>query len=216
MAASDGTLVYLDLGGAGGAQWQLVWIDRQGTKIGAIGEPHGTLNSPALSPDGRLVAVTADRRYLGLRHRARNKDPVEQVRREVDMRSRFGRLTETYVAFTSNRAGTEDGQEIVSRKADGSGEVEVLAASPKWLGRLVPGRQAPALSHRRRWRWRSLVSGTQRGYRRSGSHTRSCRRRRSERPRQGSHRTAGLSPTFRHESGRPEVNVQPFVDGRRA
>ena len=43
----------------GGAAWrQLVWVDRTGKILGAIGSPDDTaLFSPELAPDGRRVAV---------------------------------------------------------------------------------------------------------------------------------------------------------------
>ena len=53
--AADQTLVYLD--GTGSGHQQLVWLDRRGNKTGEIGQPQESLRDPALSPDGRLVAV---------------------------------------------------------------------------------------------------------------------------------------------------------------
>jgi Tol biopolymer transport system component len=43
---------------AEGAARQLRWFDRAGTARGAFGEPNATLSKPALSPDGRRLAVT--------------------------------------------------------------------------------------------------------------------------------------------------------------
>jgi len=39
---------------------QLVWVDRTGRILGPIGQPQRSITSPALSPDGRLVAVRSD------------------------------------------------------------------------------------------------------------------------------------------------------------
>ena len=36
---------------------QLMWFDREGQVLGSLGEPHDTIGAPALSPDGRRVAV---------------------------------------------------------------------------------------------------------------------------------------------------------------
>ena len=55
--AADETLVYLDSSGSG--QQQLVWLDRRGEKTGEIGQVQEAIGSSALSPDERLVAVTA-------------------------------------------------------------------------------------------------------------------------------------------------------------
>ena len=53
--AEDGTLVYVDL--SGGGREQLVWRDREGKKLEVIGRPQDRIVFPALSPDGRHVAV---------------------------------------------------------------------------------------------------------------------------------------------------------------
>ena len=55
--ASVNTLAYRVGGGAGGVQ--LTWFDRQGKALGTVGDP-GMIQRPAISPDGRTVAV--DRR----------------------------------------------------------------------------------------------------------------------------------------------------------
>ena len=52
--AADGTFAYV---GAEG-QRQLVWRDREGGRIGAIGQPQRDLQYPSLSPDGRYIAAT--------------------------------------------------------------------------------------------------------------------------------------------------------------
>jgi Tol biopolymer transport system component len=56
MAVSpDGSLVYL--AGIFGGQSRLVWKDRQGTLLGNLGEPTGTIVDVELSPDGTRVAT---------------------------------------------------------------------------------------------------------------------------------------------------------------
>ena len=50
--ASDGTLVYRDE-----STQQLVWLDRSGARMGTVGLPASGMYYPALSPDGRRVAV---------------------------------------------------------------------------------------------------------------------------------------------------------------
>ena len=54
--ARDGTLMYLTV--RGGLQ-QLIWKDRKGTKLSAIGQPQQHIEIPRLSPDGRQVVVNA-------------------------------------------------------------------------------------------------------------------------------------------------------------
>ncbi len=53
--AGDGTLVYVDF--SGGGRQQLAWRDREGKKLEVIGQPQDRIVFPALSPDGRQVAV---------------------------------------------------------------------------------------------------------------------------------------------------------------
>lgn len=50
--SNDGTLVYLD-----SPLEQLVWVDRSGKRTGLAGEPKQGMFYPAISPDGRFVAV---------------------------------------------------------------------------------------------------------------------------------------------------------------
>ena len=55
--ALDGTLVYLQ-GTAVTGRWRLVWKDREGSRLGEIGEPHDvSISYPGLSPDGSRVVV---------------------------------------------------------------------------------------------------------------------------------------------------------------
>ncbi len=53
--AADQTLVYLD--GIGLGRERLVWLDRAGNKTGEIGVTRQKFDTPAISPDGRFVAV---------------------------------------------------------------------------------------------------------------------------------------------------------------
>ena len=55
--ASDGTLVYVE-GGTVADRWRLVWKDREGNRLGEIGEPHDAgIAYPGLSPNGSRVVV---------------------------------------------------------------------------------------------------------------------------------------------------------------
>ncbi len=125
--AADQMLVYLD--GTGLGQQQLVWLDRRGEKTEEISQAQEVIGSPALSPDGRLVAVTATE--------GSNQDVwVYDIARGV--RTRFSSAPESdrrpvwspagdEVAFISYRAGNPD---IFLRQTDGSGEEKALAATP--------------------------------------------------------------------------------------
>jgi Tol biopolymer transport system component len=54
MASRDGTLMYVTQG-----LEQLAWVDREGRTIASIGQPQPEISQPAISPDGRQVAVAA-------------------------------------------------------------------------------------------------------------------------------------------------------------
>jgi Tol biopolymer transport system component/DNA-binding winged helix-turn-helix (wHTH) protein len=121
--AHDGTLVYRDA-----VTEQLVWFDRRGARMETVGPPAKGIFYPALSPDGRRVAV----------------ETSENVSQDVwvsDLRGTRIRLTShpatevvpvwapggDEVAFGSYRAGNID---IFVRHADGGPEEIPLAASP--------------------------------------------------------------------------------------
>ena len=57
--SDDGTLLYVAAGDANDAIGQMVWRDRRGAKLATIGQPQPGLSAPALSPDGRRVAVVS-------------------------------------------------------------------------------------------------------------------------------------------------------------
>ena len=126
--AADQTLVYLD--GSGSGQRQLVWLDRGGEKTGEIGEAQEGIGGLALSPDGRLVAVTATEGSnldVWVYDIARWVKTRLSTTPERDYRPVWSPAGDE-VAFTSERAGNAD---IFVRQADGSGEEKVLAATPR-------------------------------------------------------------------------------------
>ena len=57
-ASADGSLLYSE-GSELDLPRELVWVDRAGVEIEAVGRPHVRLRRPRLSPDGRRVAFTA-------------------------------------------------------------------------------------------------------------------------------------------------------------
>ena len=56
--SDDGSLLYME--GAGMVTSELVWLDRTGKTIEALGQGHPWLAGPRISPDGRRVAFQAD------------------------------------------------------------------------------------------------------------------------------------------------------------
>ena len=125
--AADGTLFYLD--GTGSGQQQLVWLDRRGEKTEEISQAQELIESPALSPDGRLVAVTATEGStldVWVYDIARGVRTRLSTSPERDYRPVWSPAGDE-VAFTSDRAGNYD---IFLRQADASGEEKVLAATP--------------------------------------------------------------------------------------
>ena len=122
----DGTLVYL---GGGDRLQQLVWRDRTGGNLEAIGQPQERIRAPALSPDGSRVAV------VGMENG--NRDVwVHDIVRGLKTRVTSNPAGENRpnwlpsgdeISFSSNRNGTVD---IFVKSADGRGEAEVLVATP--------------------------------------------------------------------------------------
>ncbi len=126
--AADGTLVYVDLLGEG--RQQLVWQDREGKKLEVIGQPQDGIRFPALSPDGRHVAV------IGTEN---NNDDVwvHEVGRSLKRRLTFDAAPDgrpiwspsgKEIAFWSAR-GQGDAN-IYTRPADGTGEPRLLVDTP--------------------------------------------------------------------------------------
>ena len=123
--ASDGTLVYRD-----GSAQQLVWLDRSGARIGTVGLPANGLYYPALSPDGRRVAVeTLEEGNLDVW--------VSDLLRATRIRLTSHPATDIlpvwspegdHVAFSSYRAGNTD---ILVRRADAGSEETTIAAVPQ-------------------------------------------------------------------------------------
>ncbi len=122
--AGDGTLAYVDF--SGGGRQQLAWRDREGKKLEVIGQPQDRIVFPALSPDGRQVAVrgTEDN----------NQDVwVHDVGRSLKRRLTFDAATDGLpiwspsgkeIAFRSDRGEGYD--TIYIRPADGTGEPALL------------------------------------------------------------------------------------------
>ena len=134
--ALNGTLVYFD--GTGGGGVNLVSRDREGKRLGTIGQAQEHIEHPALSPDGKSVAVEAW-------EADGNRDIwVHDAARGTKTRITFGPASDghpawspsgEHIAFNSDRGG---GIGIFSKPADGSGEAVVLGGedaggmAPDW------------------------------------------------------------------------------------
>ena len=116
--SADGTLTYIDVSSS--EPQQLVWWDREGNKLGTIGEPHtGEIRHPSLSPDGRRVVVDAFENG--------NQDIwIHEVDRPVKTRLTTHEAVDFFatwspkgdqIAFSSGRTG---GFDIYVVRADGS------------------------------------------------------------------------------------------------
>ena len=130
--AADGTLVYIRDEG----QQQLVWRDREGGKIGAIGQPQQGLQYPSLSPDGRYIAARGYEKGI-----PESDIWIFDLARSTRMRLTFDpdhdsrpiwSPTGNEIAFASFREGKSYG--IFVRPADGGGAAEALTATPLWEG----------------------------------------------------------------------------------
>jgi len=116
---------------AGGSERrQLTWFDRTGKLVGVAGEPDANgLVTPALSPDGRRIAVA--RAVQG------NQDMwVIDVQRGGATRFTFDPASDAYgvwspdgtrIAFMSNRKGIYD---LFLKSSSGAGAEELVLASP--------------------------------------------------------------------------------------
>ncbi len=126
--AGTGTVVYRASGGDIQPR-QLTWFDRKGNVVGTLGPPDlNNGQSPALSPDGRQVAIA--RSVQGNRDIFVVLDPLRSVRLTLD-----GSIDATpvwspdgsWIAFRSNRTGTFD---LYRKRADNVGSEQLLVRSP--------------------------------------------------------------------------------------
>lgn len=121
--SNEGTLVYVR--GATTRLTQMVWVDRGGQTIAEIGQAQQHLPWPALSPDGRRVAVSAIE--------GDNEDIwIHDVERGTKTRLTFSPEEEGLPAWSPEGdriayyKGTPPHSAIVIKRADGTGEPEPL------------------------------------------------------------------------------------------
>jgi Tol biopolymer transport system component/DNA-binding winged helix-turn-helix (wHTH) protein len=129
--ADDDTLVYADFGVG---ERQLVWMDRNGGKLGAVGRPQDQISRMAVSPDGTRVAVTAVTQGI-------ERDIwVHEVERAVTTRITFSTGASaasmsphwspsgSELLFGSRREGSES-FDLYVKSADGTGEARRVYGS---------------------------------------------------------------------------------------
>jgi len=120
-ASNTGLLIF---GSGGTADWQLVWMDRNGKQIGTVADKLIDLQAARLSPQGDRVALGID---IGM-----NDIWVLDLARGVRTRLTFGPVANTdpiwspdgkWIAYTSDRNGHSN---LLRKLADGSGAEELL------------------------------------------------------------------------------------------
>jgi Tol biopolymer transport system component len=122
-----GHLVYAS--GAGIMQYQMVWFDRKGARLSSLG-PIAEYSNPALSPDGRTVAVS-------IRDEASKKRDIWlfDLVRGTNMRLTFDPADDfdpvwspdgRQIIFSSDRRGARD---LYRKGANGTGQEEPLLES---------------------------------------------------------------------------------------
>ena len=120
-ASNSGLLV---LGSGGTADWQLVWMDRNGKQIGTVADKLTDLQTARISPQGDRIALGID---IGM-----NDIWVLDLARGVRTRLTFGPVANTspvwspdskWIAYTSDRNGRSN---LYRKPSDGGGAEELL------------------------------------------------------------------------------------------
>ena len=141
-ASNNGLLVF---GSGGTADWQLVWMDRNGKQIGTVADKLTNLQTARISPQGDRIALQIDN--------GTNDIWVLDLARGVRTRLTFGPVSNSFpvwspdgkwIAYTSDRNGHSN---LYRKPSDGSGAEELLLTdeaitlATDWSR----GRQVPAL-----------------------------------------------------------------------
>ncbi|MBZ5599838.1 MAG: protein kinase [Acidobacteriia bacterium] len=128
-SASDNGLLVMGSGGA--PDWQLIWVDRTGKRIGTVAEKLSNLQFAHLSPQGDRIALQVD---VGA-----NDIWVLDVARGVRTRLTFGPVSNNYpvwspdgkwIAYSSERNGRHH---IYRKPSDGSGAEELLLDDDQFI-----------------------------------------------------------------------------------
>jgi eukaryotic-like serine/threonine-protein kinase len=127
VVSRTGTLVYSDVPST---RLQLLWCDRSGKTLSTIGDPQPQ-QSPALSPDGRRLAIAS-------RESGAADIWLYELDREIKTKTRIGAVALVpgqsvwtpagdEITYVSNAAGNAD---VVSKPSTGNGEAILLAGTP--------------------------------------------------------------------------------------
>src|SRR5262249_33354800 len=127
VVSRSGTLVYSDVPSN---RLQLLWCDRFGKTLSTIGDPQPQ-QSPALSPDGRRLAVAS-------REAGDFDIGVYDFDREIKTKTRMGAVAlmagqsawtpaGDEITYVSNAGGNPD---ILSKSSSGNGEPKLLVSTP--------------------------------------------------------------------------------------
>ena len=128
-SASDNGLLVMGSGGA--PDWQLIWVDRAGKRIGTVADKLSNLQFAHLSPQGDRIALQID---VGA-----NDIWVLDVARGVRTRLTFGPVSNNYpvwspdskwIAYSSERNGRHH---IYRKPSDGSGAEELLLDDDQFI-----------------------------------------------------------------------------------
>ena len=204
--AANGSLVYASVAGGGGTPVSFVWVDRNGreTPVAARARPYQEFN---LSPDGTRIAA----RVLD----AARDIWIYDLTRQTETRLTFDEAVEVFPTWTpSGRQVVFGGNSIaLSRAADGTGAVEVLAEPERDPNRF---RTPQSFARREDVDLRNTRTGV------TKLNTVGLDDKRTVTPlfheTTGTQRNGALSPDGRwlayesDESGTPEVYVRPFPD----
>ena len=126
--SANGTLVYVDRNRA--VHEQLVWRDRGGRILTAIGEPELDLSFPSLSPDEQFIAVS-------IRSPSGTDVWIHDLTRSLRTRFTLSPAGDTKpiwspdgkeIAFSSHRDGSPD---VLVKRSDGSQEAQAVWATPR-------------------------------------------------------------------------------------
>ncbi|MGH7536163.1 MAG: protein kinase domain-containing protein [Gemmatimonadales bacterium] len=148
--SGTGTLLYTTGGSV--ASRRVVWVSRQGTAspVDSAWDPQGTINSVALSPDGKALAV-------GLVRDNKEDIWVKQLPTGPFSRITFGDTGNVRpswsadgrsVVYISDRGGAGAGL-VFARRADGTGAARGLLSSPINFGQALESRDGRWLVLRR-------------------------------------------------------------------
>jgi Tol biopolymer transport system component len=125
--SDEGTLTYVS--GVRSTDRQLFWVDRGGRVGAPVGQLHKGIRHPALSPDGRRVAIMGDdgNRDVWVYDLDRNTRTRLTRGEFIDGDPAWSPSSGEVVYSTSPDARAWN---IEVRRADGSGEAHVMVAGP--------------------------------------------------------------------------------------